>query len=167
MSVNLSKNGAALMAAYKEVVDGKSNTDWWDKVHPCVCPHLNLLHTHTCLSVSGRCSPTKETPTTSEWHRKEVSVWIQTFDPSEFISCGFPLTSCFIFKVTSSVLCCPSSLTLLSAGFLLCLDLGRCLRCSCTPPCFLTSVWPFSAVLQSVPLTAALQHFTCVNPKTS
>uniref|UniRef100_A0A669F0R1 Drebrin-like a n=1 Tax=Oreochromis niloticus TaxID=8128 RepID=A0A669F0R1_ORENI len=28
MSVNLSKNGAALMAAYKEVVDGKSNTDW-------------------------------------------------------------------------------------------------------------------------------------------
>lgn len=28
MSVNLSKNGAALMAAYEEVVSGKSNTDW-------------------------------------------------------------------------------------------------------------------------------------------
>ncbi|XP_035464099.2 drebrin-like protein B [Scophthalmus maximus] len=28
MSVNLSKNGAALMAAYKEVVDGKSDTNW-------------------------------------------------------------------------------------------------------------------------------------------
>ncbi|XP_068608867.1 drebrin-like protein B isoform X2 [Brachionichthys hirsutus] len=28
MAVNLSKNGAALMAAYKEVVDGKSETNW-------------------------------------------------------------------------------------------------------------------------------------------
>ncbi|XP_033852741.3 drebrin-like protein B isoform X2 [Acipenser ruthenus] len=28
MSVNLSKNGAALQAAYNEVVDGKSNTNW-------------------------------------------------------------------------------------------------------------------------------------------
>ncbi|XP_034457445.1 drebrin-like a isoform X1 [Hippoglossus hippoglossus] len=28
MAVNLSKNGAALMAAYKEVVDGKMNTNW-------------------------------------------------------------------------------------------------------------------------------------------
>uniref|UniRef100_UPI0037E810E7 drebrin-like protein B isoform X2 n=1 Tax=Semicossyphus pulcher TaxID=241346 RepID=UPI0037E810E7 len=28
MAVNLSKNGAALMAAYKEVVDGKSDTNW-------------------------------------------------------------------------------------------------------------------------------------------
>uniref|UniRef100_A0A3Q3IA11 ADF-H domain-containing protein n=1 Tax=Monopterus albus TaxID=43700 RepID=A0A3Q3IA11_MONAL len=28
MAVNLSKNGAALMAAYKEVVDGKSGTNW-------------------------------------------------------------------------------------------------------------------------------------------
>ncbi|CAB1439576.1 unnamed protein product [Pleuronectes platessa] len=28
MAVNLSKNGAALMAAYKEVVDGKTNTNW-------------------------------------------------------------------------------------------------------------------------------------------
>ncbi|XP_072259006.1 drebrin-like protein [Pyxicephalus adspersus] len=28
MSVNLSKNGAALQAAYKDVVDGKSKTDW-------------------------------------------------------------------------------------------------------------------------------------------
>ncbi len=28
MAVNLSKNGSALMAAYKEVVDGKSDTNW-------------------------------------------------------------------------------------------------------------------------------------------
>ncbi|XP_075996726.1 drebrin-like protein B isoform X2 [Genypterus blacodes] len=28
MTVNLSKNGAALMAAYKEVVDGRSDTNW-------------------------------------------------------------------------------------------------------------------------------------------
>ena len=28
MAVNLSKNGPALMAAYKEVVDGKMNTNW-------------------------------------------------------------------------------------------------------------------------------------------
>ncbi|XP_069369390.1 drebrin-like a isoform X1 [Paralichthys olivaceus] len=28
MAANLSKNGAVLMAAYKEVVDGKSDTDW-------------------------------------------------------------------------------------------------------------------------------------------
>ncbi|KAG7218125.1 hypothetical protein INR49_010979 [Caranx melampygus] len=28
MAVNLSKNGPALMAAYKEVVDGKSDTNW-------------------------------------------------------------------------------------------------------------------------------------------
>uniref|UniRef100_A0A3Q1FQD2 ADF-H domain-containing protein n=1 Tax=Acanthochromis polyacanthus TaxID=80966 RepID=A0A3Q1FQD2_9TELE len=28
MSVNLSKNGAALMAAYKDVVDGKSDKNW-------------------------------------------------------------------------------------------------------------------------------------------
>nr|ACI69384.1 Drebrin-like protein [Salmo salar] len=28
MSVNLSKNGAALTAAYKEVVDVKSDTNW-------------------------------------------------------------------------------------------------------------------------------------------
>uniref|UniRef100_A0A3P8UKT3 Drebrin-like a n=1 Tax=Cynoglossus semilaevis TaxID=244447 RepID=A0A3P8UKT3_CYNSE len=28
MAVNLSKNGAALMAAYKEVVDGKTDTNW-------------------------------------------------------------------------------------------------------------------------------------------
>ncbi|XP_029371104.1 drebrin-like protein A isoform X1 [Echeneis naucrates] len=28
MAVNLSKNGAALMAAYREVVDGKSDTNW-------------------------------------------------------------------------------------------------------------------------------------------
>ncbi|TMS08810.1 Drebrin-like protein B, partial [Larimichthys crocea] len=28
MSVNLSKNGAALTAAYREVVDGKSDTNW-------------------------------------------------------------------------------------------------------------------------------------------
>lgn len=29
MAVNLSKNGAALVAAYKEVVDTKSDTNWW------------------------------------------------------------------------------------------------------------------------------------------
>lgn len=29
MAVNLSKNGAALMAAYNEVVDAKSDTNWW------------------------------------------------------------------------------------------------------------------------------------------
>lgn len=28
MAVNLSKNGAALMAAYKDVVDAKSDTNW-------------------------------------------------------------------------------------------------------------------------------------------
>uniref|UniRef100_A0A3B4YYD0 ADF-H domain-containing protein n=1 Tax=Stegastes partitus TaxID=144197 RepID=A0A3B4YYD0_9TELE len=28
MSLNLSKNGAALMAAYKDVVDGKSQKNW-------------------------------------------------------------------------------------------------------------------------------------------
>ncbi|XP_014823623.1 PREDICTED: drebrin-like protein B, partial [Poecilia mexicana] len=28
MAVNLSKNGSALMAAYKKVVDAKSDTDW-------------------------------------------------------------------------------------------------------------------------------------------
>lgn len=29
MAVNLSKNGPALMAAYKEVVDSKTDTNWW------------------------------------------------------------------------------------------------------------------------------------------
>uniref|UniRef100_A0A668A3D8 ADF-H domain-containing protein n=1 Tax=Myripristis murdjan TaxID=586833 RepID=A0A668A3D8_9TELE len=28
MAVNLSKNGSALMAAYKEVIDAKADTNW-------------------------------------------------------------------------------------------------------------------------------------------
>lgn len=35
MAVNLSKNGAALMAAYKEVVDTKSDTNWWADSDDC------------------------------------------------------------------------------------------------------------------------------------
>lgn len=31
MAVNLSKNGSELMAAYSEVVDCRSNTNWWEE----------------------------------------------------------------------------------------------------------------------------------------
>lgn len=51
MAVNLSKNGAALMAAYKEVVDSKLDTNWWagsfwlwsSDVKPAVCCILTCV----------------------------------------------------------------------------------------------------------------------------
>lgn len=97
MAVNLSKNGAALMAAYKEVVDGKTDTNWWvwswcaeeepPKAHFClggfdVEPSVRPPHPHVLVSsvilFSGPCSLMKATAVTSDWQRREVRpvLWV-------------------------------------------------------------------------------------------
>lgn len=75
MAVNLSKNGPALMAAYKEVVDSKSDTNWWAGSF-LVAGHRRRSSSTLYFNMSslclGRCSPTKGTVMISVWQEREV-----------------------------------------------------------------------------------------------
>lgn len=55
MAVNLSKNGSALMAAYKDVVDGRSDTNWWGVSHEKLKNFDFLIDTPNCFIFTPLC----------------------------------------------------------------------------------------------------------------
>lgn len=74
MALNLSKNGVALMAAYKEVVDSKSDTNWWGGSFDCGMLTSNcqcVVYSHVS-NILGHYLPMRGTVMISVWRKREV-----------------------------------------------------------------------------------------------